>query len=90
MKLVACFTVGTLLSFAGPAAADCYCACVDNAKVKVCENSWDSNYVYCGGTYCTGALDLQPLLPGEEDAKIKLAQLLNSRELPASSMVVEN
>ena len=43
--------------FASSAQAECYCACINNETTKVCENSWDSNYVYCNGTYCSGNLE---------------------------------
>jgi len=40
--------------------AECYCACINNKETKVCENSYDSNYVYCSGTYCSASLELDP------------------------------
>lgn len=38
--------------------AECYCACINNKITKVCENSYDANYVYCSGGYCSASLDL--------------------------------
>ena len=49
------------LLYGTSAVSECYCACINNEKTKVCENSWDANYVYCEGTYCTGDLDLPKL-----------------------------
>ncbi len=55
IKILSIFTVLlSCLLFSVSAQAKCYCACVDNKKIKICENSWDANYVYCGGTYCSG------------------------------------
>jgi len=48
--LLPCLTV---FSFSVEANAECYCACVNNEMVSVCENSWDVG-VYCSGTYCSG------------------------------------
>ena len=50
-------TVLTLSIIPSMSHAACYCACINNKKVKVCQNSWDSNYVYCGGGWCSAKLD---------------------------------
>lgn len=39
--------------FSTQANAECYCACVNNEMVSVCENSWDVEG-YCSGAYCSG------------------------------------
>jgi len=64
--------------------ADCYCACINNKKTKVCENSWDANYVYCDGTYCTGGLDLPEESPMDSNSKEKLLALVNIEAKPMS------
>ena len=68
------------LMFSGSLAqAACYCACINNKEQKVCENTWDSNYVYCSGTYCSGAMDLPSEFPNE--LKIEnLFALLDQKE----------
>ncbi len=47
-----------LMVFPSIAYAECYCACINNKETKVCENTWDANYVYCSGTYCSASLEL--------------------------------
>ena len=66
----ALFGFAFLILMPGIASAECYCACINNKKTKVCENSWDSNYVYCGGTYCSASLQLDL---GKDDADTVLA-----------------
>jgi hypothetical protein len=90
MKVLTVLSVGALLVLAAPATAACYCACINNAKIKVCENSWDANYVYCSGTYCTGSLDLPPQRPGQEEVKERFAALFNNTVLPSSKFASEN
>ena len=58
-------TIGTaiftlaLSAIAVPASAACYCACVNNKKITVCENTWDTpGGTYCSGSYCTSANEL--------------------------------
>ena len=60
--------------------AECYCACIDNKKTKVCENSWDANYVYCGGTYCSGYKD-ETKTPYQETIEYIEAKLLAPIEM---------
>ena len=66
-KLLKLFAVAfSLLFISVPSVfAECYCACVNNKETKICENSWDSNYVYCSGTYCSASLDLPAETPFE-------------------------
>ena len=45
--------------------AACYCACINNKVQKVCQNSYDANYVYCSGGYCSAELQ------GPENDKTK-------------------
>lgn len=62
-----------------PVSAACYCACVNNKKITVCENSWDvPGGTYCGGTYCTSALEV-------EDGTALLASLQLPRKAEISS-----
>ena len=60
------------LLYGTSAVPECYCACINNEKTKVCENSWDANYVYCGVTYCTGDLDLPKESPFDEKALVDI------------------
>lgn len=69
--------VSMLLSTAAHAA--CYCACINNKKTKVCENTWDANYVYCGGTYCSSNLDLPKESPFDDKATGPLIALLTNK-----------
>ena len=69
--------VSMLLSTAAHAA--CYCACINNKKIKVCENTWDANYVYCGGTYCSSNLDLPKESPFDDEATGPLIALLTNK-----------
>lgn len=49
----------SIVIVSAPVYAACYCACVNNKKVTVCENSWDTpSGTYCSGTYCTSALEV--------------------------------
>lgn len=70
VAFVMSLTVLTLSFMPSMSYAKCYCACVNNKKVKVCQNSWDSNYVYCGGGWCSAKLE------DPENDKIKMLYAL--------------
>ena len=85
MKLAsACLIAIFALSLPSASSADCYCACINNKKVKVCQNSWDANYVYCDGTYCSGDLDLPKESPMDSNSKEKLLAMVNTQAKPMS------
>ena len=79
LKLVMATAVTIVVSTVS-VSAECYCACIDNKKTKVCENSWDANYVYCGGTYCSGYKD-ETKSPYQESIEYIEAKLLAPLEI---------
>ena len=60
--------------------AECYCACINNKEIKVCENKWDANYVYCSGLYCTGYKN-ETKIPYQETIEYIEAKLLAPIEM---------
>jgi hypothetical protein len=81
MKIVSgCLIAVFTLSLPSVSSAACYCACINNKKVKVCQNSWDANYVFCDGTYCSGELDLPNESPMDSNAKERLLALVNTQD----------
>jgi hypothetical protein len=68
-KIVSLLAVSSLsmVLFSSVVQAECYCACINNKETKVCENSYDANYVYCSGSYCSGALDIPKESPFQSD-----------------------
>ena len=86
MKIVSgCLIAIFTLSLPTVGNAACYCACINNKKIKVCENSWDANYVYCDGTYCTGELDLPDESPLDSNPKKRLLALATIQAEPMSA-----
>lgn len=76
--------------FSTSAVAECYCACINNKKTKVCENSWDANYVYCPGTYCTSDLKLPEEYPSDVDDIGNLFAVLSIQSTPQMSTIEPN
>lgn len=75
----------SLSVISAPVSAGCYCACVNNKKITVCENSWDTpGGTYCSGTYCTSALEV-------EDGSTLLAalQLPSKAEISSPTKLAE-
>ncbi|MDE4303644.1 hypothetical protein PXK30_09495 [Phaeobacter gallaeciensis] len=85
ITLGAAITAISIAVVSTPVSAACYCACVNNKKITVCENSWDTpSGTYCSGTYCTSALEV-------EDGSTLIASLALSErvELSLPSDLVE-
>lgn len=79
-----------IMLLSSAASAACYCACINNKKTKVCENSWDANYVYCGGTYCSSDLDLPKESPFEDNEAKPLLAWFSQKSPVLISVVLEN
>lgn len=71
----------SLSVISAPVSAGCYCACVNNKKITVCENTWDTpGGTYCSGSYCSSALEV-------EDGSTLLAGLLPPSKTEMSSPI---
>ena len=82
--------VAGVMLLSSAASAACYCACINNKKTKVCENSWDANYVYCGGTYCSSDLDLPKESPFEDNEAKPLLALFSNKSPMLMSVAITN
>ena len=89
ITLISGVVAGVML-LSSAASAACYCACINNKKTKVCENSWDANYVYCGGTYCSSDLDLPKESPFEDDEAKPLLALFSNKSPTLMSLAITN
>ena len=89
LTLISGVVAGVML-LSSAASAACYCACINNKKTKVCENSWDANYVYCGGTYCSSDLDLPKESPFDDTEAGPLLAMLSNKAPALMSVFVTN